>query len=249
MRLHAPQYGNSNEALPDDDSVLSYSLDVRPLSTEGSGMAAGLLRLRVELLDLHGKPVTTNSVVVDLLRSGDGENTIKSVGIGPESAQRETRPVSKPQPWQMKWWTSKMGSWLSGNGQSSSQIDGQPLDAANSPYAVSAPYAASPSLQGDDTYSPFRASPSHTGSDFPSHSRTWRAFVLPIALGAMAGTLAYAGGFVIGMIGMSLSARRSHQARRHRRRHSRISSIDDGILVEKKRVRLPDIYETGLEEA
>ncbi|KAJ5814539.1 hypothetical protein N7474_006316 [Penicillium riverlandense] len=247
MRLHAPQYRDSNEALLDDDSILSYSLDVRPLSTEGSGMAAGLMRLRVELLDLHGMPVTTNAVVVDLLRSGDGDNIIKSVGIGPGSTYRETRPVSKPRPWQMNWWSSKVDSLLS-SVQSSTQNDAPPSGTANSPYAASTPYAASKSFQGDDIFSPFRSSPSPTGSDFPHHSRTWRAFVLPIALGAMAGTLAYAGGFVIGMIGMSLSARRSHRDRRHRRRRSRVPSVDNGIFVEKKRVRMPDIYETDSEE-
>lgn len=246
MRLHASQYRDSNEVLQDDDSILSYSLDVRPLSTEGSGMAAGLMRLRVELLDLHGKPVTTNAVVVDLLRSSDGDNVIKSVGIGPGSAIHDTRPVSKPRPWQMNWWSSKVDSLLS-SVQSSSQDDAPPSGTASSLDAMSAPDAATKSFQGDGTYSPFRASPSHTGSDFPQHSRTWRAFVLPIALGAMAGTLAYAGGFVIGMIGMSLSARRRHRARRHRRRHSRVPSIDNGLFVEKKRVRMPDIYETDSE--
>ncbi|KAJ5606618.1 hypothetical protein N7510_009399 [Penicillium lagena] len=246
MRLHAPQYRNSNEALLDDDSILSYSLDVRPLSTEGSGMAAGLLRLRVELLDLHGNPVTTNAVVVDLLKSSNGENIIKSVGIGPGSALHETHSVPKPRPWQMNWWNSKVDSLLS-YVPTSSQNDAPPSGTTNSPYTTSTPYAASKSIQGDNIYSPFHASPSHTGSRFLHNSRTWRAFVLPIALGAMAGTLAYAGGFVIGMIGMSLSARRSQRSRRHRRR-SRVSSIDNEIFVEKKRVRMPDIYETDSEE-
>lgn len=247
MRVHAPRYRDSNEALLDDDHILSYSLDARPLSTEGSGMAAGLMRLRVELFDLHGKPVTTNAVVVDLLRSSDGDNIIKSVGIGPGSEHHEARPVSKPQPSKMNWWSAKVDSFLS-SVHSSSQNDAPPSGTAGFLDATSIPDATSKSLQGDDTYSPFRASPSHTGSGFPRRSRTWRTFVLPIALGAMAGTLAYAGGFVIGMIGLSLSTRRSHRARRHSRRRSRVSSIDNRNSVEKKRVRMPDIYETDSEE-
>ena len=115
MQLHAPRYSSERDSRLDRHDVqLSYSLEARPLSTEEAG-TTNIVRIRVEVLDLNGEPVTPNAVVLDLGATVDGSHNISRIRLTPGRGLAEGRPHRHHhghKPWHWKFWQHQVDALL-----------------------------------------------------------------------------------------------------------------------------------------
>lgn len=82
MQLQAPCY-EEKRPVDGDDIRLSYALEARPLASDEVRAASSIVRVRVDLLDAAGEPVTPNAVVIDLLAHPDGSHRITRIRMEP----------------------------------------------------------------------------------------------------------------------------------------------------------------------
>lgn len=261
MQVHAPQFrGQANALVGNDDLELSYSLHARPLSSEEAGATSKIVRVRVDLMDLQGEPVTPNAVVLDLLAHPDGSQRITRIRMEPGKGHRE----GHDRPWHMKFWQTQMAGIINHtNKQKENKQPSSPGQPSQSTTAESTQTRPSNAVQTDDSeevtqvgfiFSPYW-SPSayshrghgHRHPHHHGHDRTFmrlvRPVILPAVLGAAAGLVACLVGFIIGHVCMSLSVRLGFRKNKQRRRSS-VLHLEDGACGEKSALMVPEIYVT-----
>ncbi|KAJ5174213.1 uncharacterized protein N7482_000090 [Penicillium canariense] len=259
MQLHAPQFrGQAQSRVGDDDLVLLYALSARPLSSEEVGATSQIVRVRVDLMDPQGAPVTPNAVVLDLLAHPDGSQRITRIRMEPGQGHR----AGHDRPWHMKFWQTQMAAIVNYNKK---HPENQPASAAQHAHNAtedstqSRPTGAAQTDDGseEETQVGFIFSPywspsaySHPGHRHgrPHHRdhsfmRLMRPVILPAVLGAAAGLVACLLGFLIGHLCMSLSVRLGLRKKRQHRR-SGSGYVEDGTRGEKSSLVVPEIYVT-----
>jgi hypothetical protein len=205
MQLRAPLYQDAR--LTDNSVDLSYTLDSCPLSTDQVGAVAGIVRVRVELLDLHGNLVSPDAVVIDLLTYQDGNHHITRIRVEPARGDGRSQ---RNRPWVVKYWKTQFGSFFESEEQST-----QPPAESPATKVTTANHAVE--SESKFAISSFWAAPPHAnyrGHRRPHHHRPGNSFVrmvrpiiLPAVLGAVAGLVACLVGFFIGHLIMSFAVR------------------------------------------
>lgn len=101
MQIRAPFRGGSDKTTFSRTAVeLSCTIDSRPLSTGQVGAVADILRVRVELLDLHGNVVSLDAVAADLIyRYGSSHG-----------GHHEDYFSQNSRPWLIKYWKTQLVS-------------------------------------------------------------------------------------------------------------------------------------------
>ena len=240
MQLRAPLY--NSDTLTDRSVELSYTLDSRPLSTDQVGSVAGIVRVRVELLDLHGNLVSPNAVAVDLLTYQDGNHHITRVRVEPARGGHQEDPYSqKSRPWVVKYWKTQFGSLFESTDHSTT----------DSPTKVDTAHEAVES-ESKFSISSFWAAPAHSnyrGPRRPHHHHPGNAFVrnvrpiiLPAVLGAVAGLAACLVGFFLGHLAMSFAMRLGWKAQ------PRPRQVEEGSASEKSPM-VPNVYVAEVAES
>lgn len=251
MQLRAPQRDSRSKQLIEPSEVdVAYALEARPLSSEENSSPSRIVRIRVNLLDPQGKPVSP-AILLDLLTNPDGSHHLGRVQMEPTKSCPKVQS-HRNRPWQMKFWQTRLRSLTkpSQNNQAVSSSspsehnvklavhNHKPADVASADAADSQPgFIFSP------YWSPTSARPSyrHANHD-PSRTfmRLVRPVILPALLGAVAGLIACMVGFVIGHLVMSVSARLGRSTRTQHR-WSRVVSLESGSGCEKEEPG-PKIY-------
>jgi hypothetical protein len=263
MQVHAPQFrGQANARVGDEDVELSYSLHARPLSSEEAGASSKIVRVRVDLMDLQGEPVTPNAVVLDLLAHPDGSQRITRIRMEPGKGHRE----GHDRPWHMKFWQTQMAGIINKQKEKESKQPASPVKPSHSKSTTEESTQTRPSdaAQTDDSeevtqvgfiFSPYwspsayshrghgHGHPHHHGQD-RTFLRLVRPVILPAVLGAAAGLVACLVGFIIGHVCMSLSVCLGFRKPRQQRRRSSVLRLEDGTLGEKSALMVPEIYVT-----
>jgi hypothetical protein len=249
MQLRAPLY--DSDALTDKSVELSYTLDSRPLSTDQVGSVAGIVRVRVELLDLHGNLVSPNAVAVDLLTYQDGNHHITRIRVEPaRGGHQDDRFAQKSRPWVVKYWKTQFGSLFE-----SSEKTTQPKNGIKTTSESAKPAATAVADQEESeskfAISSFWAAPAHSNyrdHRRPHHHRPGNAFVrivrpiiLPAVLGAIAGLTACLVGFFLGHVVMSFASRLGWKTRVAQRS----AEIEEGSFSEKSPMA-PNVYVTDV---
>jgi hypothetical protein len=246
MQLRAPLY--DSDALTDKSVELSYTLDSRPLSTDQVGSVAGIVRVRVELLDLHGNLVSPNAVAVDLLTYQDGNHHITRIRVEPaRGGHQDDRFAQKSRPWVVKYWKTQFGSLF--------EASANPIDVKIEKGNESAKAAANQEeSESKFAISSFWAAPAHSGHRGhrrPHHHRPGNAFVrivrpiiLPAVLGAVAGLAACLVGFFLGHMVMSFAVRLGW----NRRVEQRTAKVEEGSVSEKSPM-VPNVYVTDVADS
>lgn len=200
MKLRAPIY--DAEVLTDKIVELSYTIDSRPLAADQVGAVAGMVRVRVELLDLHGNLISPNAVSIDLLTYQDGNHHIARIHMEPaREGHRNDRFAQHSRPWAWKYWNKQLESEFEVKSHDHlgelSSTNLVPVERGSrfslaSLWAPPAPY-------------PYRGHRHH--HHHSSFSRIVRPIILPAVMGAVAGLVACLVGFFIGHMLMSLAMR------------------------------------------
>lgn len=250
MQLRAPRHEGPPKILTQQEEVeVSYAIAARPLSSGENGSSSSIVRVRVTLLSPDGKPVTPNTVVLDLLSPPDGSHHIIRVRLEPAKCHRGNHR-NRHRPWQMKFWRAQIDALLKGlrDKQASSLSSGAEHDVkpSNAQNPADTPDSASDSQTGF-IFSPYW-SPTYSRPSDQQVSGTFMRLVRPVILPALLGTaaslVACLIGFVIGQLFMSISMRlgfRKKQEQQHRR--SRMIAVEEGTLSEKTQL-VPTIYVT-----
>lgn len=248
MQLHAPRREGPEKVLVGKEEVdVSYALEARPLSSRENGSTSQIVRVRVDLCDSEGEPVTPQAVVLDLLAHPDGTPRIARVRMEPGKRYGE-RPPHRDRPWTMKFWQIQMGAFFKNVEDrpiSSLKHDSQPpshdLEPSHPQPATDVASSTEPESQlgfisspywSPTTYSHHSHRHPHNRQPSGTFMRLVRPVILPAVLGAAAGLMACLLGFLIGHAFMSLSVLLGFR-KPHRR--SRTASIEDGTLSEKAR--------------
>ncbi|CAI7643286.1 unnamed protein product [Penicillium bialowiezense] len=243
MQLRAPLYEADS---PTDQSVdLSYTLDTRPLSTDQVGAVAGMVRVRVELLDLHGNLISPNAVAVDMLTYQDGDHHITRIRVEPaRGGYQDDRFSQKSRPWVVKYWNTQFGSLF----------DQVKTEKAEKPAKVDSPATYAParlaSLESAHKFSisSFWAAPEHSHRGNHPHHRPGSSFrriarpiIIPAVMGAAAGLAACLVGFFLGHLVMSFAVRLGWKARAR-------PATEEGTASEKSPM-VPNIFVTDVTES
>jgi hypothetical protein len=246
----------------DEDLELYYSLHARPLSSEEAGATSKIVRVRVDVMDLQGEPVTPNAVVLDLLAHPDGSQRITRIRMEPGKGHRE----GHDRPWHMKFWQTQMAGIINhASKQNEDKQISSPAQTSQNTTEDSTQTHPSNAAQTTDgkseevtqvgfIFSPYwsPSAYSHRGHGHHRrphhHDRTFmrimRPVILPAVLGAAAGLVACLVGFVIGHLCMSLSVRLGLRKNRQQRRSSAVH-LEDGTFREKSVLMpVPEIYVT-----
>lgn len=261
MQVHAPQYrGLANARVGEEDLELSYSLHARPLSSEEAGATSKIVRVRVDLMDLQGEPVTPNAVVLDLLAHPDGSQRITRIRMEPGRGHRE----GHDRPWHMKFWQTQMAGIINhSNKQKEDKQASVPIQPSQSTTEESTQTRPNDAAQTNDNeevtqvgfiFSPYwsPSAYSHRGHGHGhrhghhrdrTFMRLVRPVILPAVLGAAAGLVACLVGFIIGHLFMSLSVRLGLRKDKKQRRPSAVH-LEDGTRGEKSVLMVPEIYVT-----
>ncbi|KAJ5391108.1 hypothetical protein N7509_006598 [Penicillium cosmopolitanum] len=105
MQLHAPLYETHRDIpIEQEDIKVSYSVKARLIPAGDNGSKNEILRIRIELLDQEGRPVTPHLVSLDLLDHPDGTYRITRIRLDSPRGSR------RPRPWQMKFWQSQVNT-------------------------------------------------------------------------------------------------------------------------------------------
>ncbi|KAJ5884673.1 hypothetical protein N7495_009183 [Penicillium taxi] len=236
MQLQVPHIQgtqNTHSDFDDHDLDLSYSLEVSPLSRDDFASPNRILQVKMELLDLQGRPVTPNSVELDLVAHSDGSQHIAQIRLQPGRILHDDSPHSRP--WQMKFWKTQMGtlSKPENEEQTPHPIPGENLAPAEAPEShvgyLSSPYWS-------PTYM------DHQGSKHRGHAflRMVRPVILPALFGAIAGLAACLVGFVAGHVFLSLATRMGL-----RKQHQQRLSLNMEDDVEKSPLLVPETHATS----
>jgi hypothetical protein len=223
MQLTAPLYSTSHPTQSERSVQLSYTVDSRPLAANKVGSVAGIVRVRVELLDLNGNLVSPDATVVDLVNYQDGSHHITRVRVQPaRGGHQSDHFAQKSRPWVVKYWKTHVGSFFEAQTSTLEKEDhpaesenhGDVKDVSfdaksktagyNSPFSISSFWATPPS------YTNHRSGhrrPDHHHRPKNAFMRMLRPIILPAVLGAVAGLAACLLGFFIGSLLMSFSAR------------------------------------------
>lgn len=255
MQLTAPLYQASDPTQSDESVELTYTIDSRPLSANKMGSVAGIVRVRVELLDLNGNLVSPDATVVDLVNYQDGSHQITRVRVQPaRRGHQADRFTQRSRPWVIKYWKTHVGSFFDAKTSTSiaehdshstesedhSEVKNVSVDSdsnsnmeSKSPFSISSFWAA-PTRPND-----------RSGHRHPHHHRPKNAFmrivrpiILPAVLGAVAGVAACLLGFFIGSLLMSFSARVGWKTSP---RYSQDVSLEEGAHSEKSPM-VPQIH-------
>ncbi|CAG7916401.1 unnamed protein product [Penicillium olsonii] len=236
MQLRAPLYEANT---PTDKSVdLSYTLDTRPLSTDRVGTVAGMIRVRIELLDLHGNLISPNAVAVDMLTYQDGDHHITRIRVEPaRGGRQDDRFAVKSRPWVVKYWSTQFGSLFDNvhaqsKSESQSQISAEHV--APSKFSIASFWAAPEARVHGHGH------PHHR----PGHSfrRIVGPIILPAVMGAVAGLAACLVGFFLGHLFMSFAVRAGWKA-------SPQPVEEDMDWTSEKSSMVPHIYVTDVTES
>ncbi|KAJ5308603.1 hypothetical protein PENANT_c044G08119 [Penicillium antarcticum] len=252
MQLTAPLYKASHPTQSEKSVELSYTIDSRPLAANKVGSVAGIVRVRVELLDLHGNLVSPDAAVVDLVNYQDGSHHITRIRVKPaRGGFQADHFAQKSRPWVVKYWKTHVGSFFeaktsvaisenandahSTESEDHSEIKDVSVDSdshssvnskeSNSPFSISSFWAAptSPHRSG-------HRRPGHHHRPKNAFMRIVRPIIWPAVLGAVAGLAACLFGFFVGSLLMSFSARVGW---RTSPRYSQDISLEEGSPSEK----------------
>jgi hypothetical protein len=234
MSLRAPLY--EAELLTDNLVELSYTLDSRPLATDQVGSVAGMVRVRVELLDLHGNLISPNAVAIDLLTYQDGHHHITRIRVEPaRGGHQDDRFAQKSRPWVVKYWNTQFGSLFEVKG-----------DQAVESTTVSAP----PAIESPSKFaiSSFWAVPPHSDHHgHRHHHRPGKSFmrivspiIFPAVMGAVAGLTACLFGYFLGRLLVSFAVRLGWT--------SKVRPSEEGSASEKSPM-VPHTYVTDVSES
>ncbi|CAG8284727.1 unnamed protein product [Penicillium salamii] len=244
MQLRAPLY--EADTLTDKSVELSYTLDTRPLSTDQVGAVAGMVRVRVELLDLHGNLISPNAVAIDMLTYQDGDHHITRIRVEPaRGGYQGDRFSQKSRPWVVKYWTTQFGSLFEKVNTDKIETETE----AETEMRASLPDASAPISVSKFSISSFWAAPEHANAHGrhphhrPGHSfrRIVRPIILPAIMGAVAGLAACLVGFFLGHLAMSFAVRAGWKARAQ-------PVMEQGSVSEKSPM-VPNIYVTDVTES
>ncbi|KAJ5758316.1 uncharacterized protein N7511_007010 [Penicillium nucicola] len=228
MQLTAPLYNATHPTQSDNAVELSYTIDSRPISANQVGSVAGIVRVRVELLDLHGNLVSPDAAVIDLVNYQDGSHHITRIRVQPaRGGYQADHFAQKSRPWVVKYWKTHVGSFFeaktsaamsetehdahSTESEDHSETEDVSVDSSsraavnpesNAPFSISSFWAAptSPRRSG-------HRRPGHHHRPKSAFMRIVRPIILPAVLGAVAGLAACLLGFFIGSLLLSFSAR------------------------------------------
>ncbi|KAJ6018406.1 hypothetical protein N7499_003721 [Penicillium canescens] len=261
MQLHAPQFkGQANARVGEDDLELSYSLHARPLSSKEAGATSKIVRVRVDLMDFQGEPVTPNAVVLDLLAHPDGGQRVTRIQMEPGKGHRE----GHDRPWHMKFWQTQMAGIINHTDKLKENKEvSSPVQPSRATTEQSTQARPSNTAQTDDIeeatqvgfiFSPYWSPSAYShrghGHGHPhrhdcdrTFMRLARPVILPAILGAAAGLVVCLVGFIIGYVCMLLSVRLGlHKNKQHRR--SSDLHLEDGTCEEKSALMVPENYMT-----
>ncbi len=99
MRVHARRHQDSDQ-ISLEEVPLTFALDVTPVPDR-------CLFLKIAFLDLQGKPVTADTVSVDLIHDPDGNLVISAVRLD------ATKPHGQlTRPWQAKFWKTRIRPYM-----------------------------------------------------------------------------------------------------------------------------------------
>ncbi|KAJ5621621.1 hypothetical protein N7528_006404 [Penicillium herquei] len=270
MHVRAPRYDDTHI---EEQVHLYYSLDARPLSSREVGAPNTIVRVRVELLNRQGDPVTPNIVVLDLLDHPDGSLRIAKIRIEPGKSSQGTPENDK---WHMKFWQTEMGNLFKHtdtdhkqkdstiqNSESKSEQNSDSTSISETQAAAESAETASVAKPVTDStvgyiFSPYfaPASYSHRSHRRPYGHKSDHTFlrlispvILPALLGALAGLVACLLGFVIGHLTMSVAFRLGLCQKRDERRDldTKDIQVEAGTYSEKTGL-LPEIYVSEVEE-
>ncbi|KAJ5138254.1 uncharacterized protein N7515_003102 [Penicillium bovifimosum] len=251
MQLRAPLLEGVDQTNPSDKTVeVSYTLDSRPLFTDRVGSVAGMVRVRVELFDLHGNLISPNAVAVDLLAYQNGDFHITRVRIEPaRGGDEEDRFTQNSRPWVVKYWRTQFGSIFEKTQTAVSTDDSRQIAESSAendtPKATGSQFTTVSETKSPFSISAFGAAPAaayphhRSGHHGPHHGhRPKHSFmaifspaVLPAVLGATAGLVACLVGFFIGHLLMSLAVRLGWQKEPNCK--SQNMSVEEGTPSEK----------------
>ncbi|KAJ5733783.1 hypothetical protein N7493_002569 [Penicillium malachiteum] len=270
MHVKAPRFDGTHI---EEQVHLYYSLEARPLSSHEVGAPNTIVRVRVELHNQQGDPVTPNIVVLDLLDHPDGSLRIAKIRIEPGKPSQGTPENDK---WHMKFWQTEMGNLFQHTDHKQNKDSSTTNSESNSEYSsdstsISKTQATAESAETtsvvakpvtDSTvgyiFSPYfaPASYSHRSHRRPHGRKSDHTFlrlispvILPAFLGALAGLVACLLGFVIGHLAMSVAFRLGLCQKRDERRDldTKNIQVEAGTYSEKTGL-LPEIYVSEVEE-
>lgn len=233
---------------------VSYSLEARPLSTEENGGTSRIVRVRVDLLSPDGRPVTPDTVVLDLLAKHDDTSLITRIRLEPAKARHAGHHGRRP--WHMKFWRTQVvalfkaaqSKHASFRSISESKHSVESLKTLALP--STGPDGAAESQPGyilSPYWSPTHSRSSHRQSSHRDSNRTFvrlvRPIILPALLGAAAGLLACVVGFVVSHLVMSISVCLGFGKGHKQHRRTPAISVEDGTVSEKSQF-VPKVYVT-----
>jgi hypothetical protein len=268
MQLHAPLYEtHRNIPIEQEDIKVSYSIKARPIPAGENGSKNEILRIRVDLLDQEGRPVTPNSVALDLLDHPDGTHRITRIRLDSPRGSR------RPRPWQMKFWQSQVNTFFNQKDKPDLSSSDKSTEAQVKPASEKVPESTSTSASASASspesesqnqvgyiFSPYWSPSTHNApSDGRGHHghrrphdyhqknsfmRLIRPVILPAMLGVGAGLVACLVGFCVGHVIMSVSVRMGLCKKRCNRRRSSLSNpscLEEGFPSEKAQLMVPEI--------
>lgn len=249
MQLRAPRHEGPPKILTHQEEVeVSYAIAARPLSTEENGSSSSIVRVRMDLLSPEGKPVTPNTVVLDLLSPPDGSHHITRIRLEPTQCHRGNHRHGH-RPWRMKSWRAQIDALLKAlqdkQALSLSSVAEHDVKLSNAQNPADTPNSATDSQTGfifSPYWSPTYSRPSDQQPN-GTFMRLLRPVILPALLGAAASLVASLIGFVIGQLFMSIFVRLGLGKKQGQRPRSRMISAEEGTLSEKAQL-VPTTYVT-----
>ncbi|KAJ6018383.1 hypothetical protein N7522_001847 [Penicillium canescens] len=257
MQLTAPLYRASHPTQSEKSVELTYSIHSRPLPESNVGLVAGIVRVRVELHDLHGNLVSPDATVVDLVSFQDGSHQITRVSVRPaRGGYQADHFAQKSGPWAVKYWKTHVGSFFDAKESTSiaendyQPTESQPTESQSTEsqdhieikdVSVDSDVNSNTESKSPLSISSFWAAPTQPNdpSDHrhPHHHRPKNAFMrivptimLPAVLGAFAGLAACLLGFFIGYLFMSFA---THFGWQTSPRYSQDVLLEEGTHSEK----------------
>lgn len=218
MQFPAIRHWDSSTSREIQHVVLAYVLDAKQFPSHASS-ASDVFRLSMSLLDLHGRPATTDWVTVGLVRNAEEKLLISNVQTQPARTHHHGKT------WNVKFWKTQVGEYLvtvkeavrnrlsiSDSQASIPNADRLLLNSNHHPSSKSEQdldsSSVSPTTPSEETNSPFQILSFYQYTHYPPHRssnhrhflRMVRPIILPALLGIRSGFVACVIGFLLGRI-------------------------------------------------
>ena len=114
MQFPAVRHWGSKTSSETEDVVLEYALNVQQVPPHVDAVVGDVYRLSMRLLDLHGRPATSNQVTIGIVRNSEAKLLISHIQLESEAAaaQRHGSLRGGYKSWKMKQWKTQLGAYM-----------------------------------------------------------------------------------------------------------------------------------------